>query len=319
MIKKTLGKSNLEITRIGLGAWAIGGPWQWGWSDQDDTDSIKTIHKALDMGINWIDTAAIYGLGHSEEIVGKAIKDLPIKPLIFTKCGLIWDSDKNISNSLKKESIEKEINDSLRRLDIDIIDLYQIHWPNPNQEIEEAWETLAELKEKQKVRYIGISNFSVEHIKRAEKIHPITSNQPPYSLLNRHVEKNVLPYCEQNNIGTINYSPMAAGLLSGKMTRERVDNLPSDDWRNNNNEFKEPALSKNLSLVEILKEIGNEHSCTAGEVAIAWTLLNPAVTGAIVGMRRPDQVEGVIKSGEIELTKENVKTLEDFVNADYKL
>jgi aryl-alcohol dehydrogenase-like predicted oxidoreductase len=319
MIKKTLGKSNLEITRIGLGAWAIGGPWQWGWSDQDDTDSIKTIHKALDMGINWIDTAAIYGLGHSEEIVGKAIKDLPIKPLIFTKCGLIWDSDKNISNSIKKESIEKEINDSLRRLDIDIIDLYQIHWPNPNQEIEEAWETLAELKEKQKVRYIGISNFSVEHIKRAEKIHPITSNQPPYSLLNRHVEKNVLPYCEQNNIGTINYSPMAAGLLSGKMTRERVDNLPSDDWRNNNNEFKEPALSKNLSLVEILKEIGNEHSCTAGEVAIAWTLLNPAVTGAIVGMRRPDQVEGVIKSGEIELTKENVKTLEDFVNADYKL
>ena len=312
MIKKTLGKSNLEITRIGLGAWAIGGPWQWGWSDQDDTDSIKTIHKALDMGINWIDTAAIYGLGHSEEIVGKAIKDLPIKPLIFTKCGLIWDSDKNISNSLKKESIEKEINDSLRRLDIDIIDLYQIHWPNPNQEIEEAWETLAELKEKQKVRYIGISNFSVEQIKRAEKIHPITSNQPPYSLLNRHVEKNVLPYCEQNNIGTINYSPMAAGLLSGKMTRERVDNLPSDDWRNNNNDFKEPALSKNLSLVEILKEIGNEHSCTAGEVAIAWTLLNPAVTGAIVGMRRPDQVEGVIKSGEIELTMENVKKLDDF-------
>jgi aryl-alcohol dehydrogenase-like predicted oxidoreductase len=312
MIKKTLGKSNLEITRIGLGAWAIGGPWQWGWSDQDDIDSIKTIHKALDMGINWIDTAAIYGLGHSEEIVGKAIKDLPIKPLIFTKCGLIWDSDKNISNSLKKESIEKEINDSLRRLDIDIIDLYQIHWPNPNQEIEEAWETLAELKEKQKVRYIGTSNFSVQQIKRAEQIHPITSNQPPYSLLNRYVEKNVLPYCEQNNIGTINYSPMAAGLLSGKMTRERVDNLPSDDWRNNNNDFKEPALSKNLSLVEILKEIGNEHSFTAGEVAIAWTLLNPAVTGAIVGMRRPDQVEGVIKSGEIELTNENVKTLEDF-------
>jgi aryl-alcohol dehydrogenase-like predicted oxidoreductase len=197
-------------------------------------------------------------------------------------------------------------------LDIDIIDLYQIHWPNPNQEIEEAWETLAELKEKQKVRYIGVSNFSVEQIKRAEKIHPMTSNQPPYSLLNRHVEKNVLPYCEQNNIGIINYSPMAAGLLSGKMTRERVDNLPSDDWRNNNNDFKEPALSKNLSLVEILKEIGNEHSFTAGEVAIAWTLLNPAVTGAIVGMRRPDQVEGVIKSGEIELTNENVKTLEDF-------
>lgn len=315
MQTKKLGKSDLEITQIGLGAWAIGGPWQWGWGDQDDTESINTIHKALDLGINWIDTAAIYGLGHSEEIVSQALKGTTNSPYIFTKCGLVWDSGRNVSNSLKRASIEKEIDDSLRRLDVDVIDLYQIHWPNPNQDIEEAWETMAELKEKQKVRYIGVSNFSVKQMKRAEQIHQVTSNQPPYSLLNRNIEKDILPHCEQNQIGTINYSPMVSGLLSGKMTRERVENLPADDWRRKNAEFKEPQLSKNLDLSDVLKKIGNNHNCTAGAVAIAWTLLKPAVTAAIVGLRRVDQVESAIKAGEIKLTSTDLETIEYFFNS----
>jgi aryl-alcohol dehydrogenase-like predicted oxidoreductase len=316
MEKKILGNSSLEITRIGFGAWAIGGPWLWGWGDQNDSESIKTIHKALDMGINWIDTAPIYGLGHSEEIISKALKDVRIKPLIFTKCGLIWDSRKRISNSLKRSSIEKEIDDSLRRLAVDIIDLYQIHWPNPDEEIEEAWETMAELVQKQKVRYIGVSNFSVKQIKRVEKIFPVNSNQPPYSLLDRHIEKDILPYCYKKQIGTINYSPMASGLLSGKMTRERVENLPHDDWRRKNNYFKEPQLSRNLAFVEILKKIGIQHNCTAGAVAIAWTLINPAITGTIVGLRRSDQIESVIKAVEIKLTPENIRVMEESAKSE---
>jgi aryl-alcohol dehydrogenase-like predicted oxidoreductase len=270
------------------------------------------------MGVNWIDTAAVYGLGHSEEIISKALKGISNKPYIFSKCGLVWDSDKNVSNSLKKESIEKEIDDSLRRLDVDIIDLYQIHWPNPDKDIKEAWETMAELKQKQKVRYIGVSNFSVQQIKRAEKIAPITSSQPPYSLLNRHIEGEILPYCQQKQIGTINYSPMASGLLSGKMTRERVANLPVDDWRRKSKDYKEPQLSKNLDLVDNLKEIAERHNCTAGAVAIAWTLSNPAITGAIVGLRKSDQVESVVKTVEIKLTSEDIHVLEDFVKSDLK-
>lgn len=312
MQKKLLGNSNLEITQIGLGAWAIGGPWLFGWSDQDDNDSIKTIHKALEMGINWIDTAAIYGLGHSEEVVQKALKGMSNKPLIFTKCGLVWDADNNVSNCLKRESIEKEIEDSLRRLDVDVIDLYQIHWPRPDVDIEEAWETLAELKEQQKVRYIAVSNFSVDQIKRAETIAPVTSNQPPYSLINRDIEKEVLPYCEKNQIGTINYSPMASGLLSGKMTRERVANLPADDWRNKSEDYKEPKLTRNLALADKLMEIAKRHDCTAGAVAIAWTLLNPAVTAAIVGMRKPDQVDSVLKASEVHLTNEDLLAIKEF-------
>jgi len=316
MEKRLLGNTSFEITRIGFGAWAIGGPWLFGWGNQNDSESIKTIHKALDSGINWIDTAAIYGLGHSEEIIGKALKEVRIKPLIFTKCGLIWDSRNRISNSLKRASIEKEIDDSLRRLAVDVIDLYQIHWPNPNEEIEEAWETMADLIRKQKVRYLGVSNFSLEQIKRAEKIFPVTSNQPPYSLLDRHIENEILPYCHKNRIGTINYSPMASGLLSGKMTRERVENLPADDWRRKNKYFKEPQLSRNLALVEILNKIGIPYKCTAGAVAIAWTLHNTAITAAIVGLRRPDQIESVIKAVEIELTREDIRVIEEYVTSE---
>ena len=318
MNKKLLGKSTLEITPIGFGAWAIGGPWRWGWGKQNDAESIKTIHKALDMGINWIDTAAIYGLGHSEEIIRKALNTVPNKPLIFTKCGLIWDSRNKISNSLRRSSVENEVDNSLRRLGVDVIDLYQIHWPNPNEEIEEAWETMVELQQKQKVRYIGVSNFSVEQIKRVEQKYPVTSLQPPYSPIDRHIEKEILPYCQEKQIGVINYSPMASGLLSGNMTRERIKNLPADDWRRKSNHFREPQLSRNLNLAERLKKIGDRYDCTAGAVAIAWTLKNPAITAAIVGLRKIDQVGSVLKAVEIELTGEDIDIIEDFINSDPK-
>lgn len=310
--KKQLGNSDLEITRIGFGAWAIGGSWEWGWGNQEDQQSIDTIHRALEMGINWIDTAAIYGLGRSEEVIARALKQTSYKPYIFTKCGLVWDEDKNISNALTRKSVEAEVDASLKRLDVETIDLYQIHWPNPDGDIEEAFETMADLQKKGKIRWLAVSNFSTEQMERVSKIAPITSNQPPYSLAFPQVEEDVLPYCQENNIGVINYSPMASGLLSGKMTRERIANLDEDDWRRRGGEFQEPRLTRNLALVEILKEIGTRHGATAGEVAIAWTLLHPAVTGAIVGLRRPDQVDGIIHAGEIKLSAEEIQQIEDF-------
>jgi aryl-alcohol dehydrogenase-like predicted oxidoreductase len=312
MDTRQLGNSNLEITRIGFGAWAIGGSWEWGWGAQEDQQSIATIHKALERGINWIDTAAIYGLGRSEAVIAKALKQTNYKPYIFTKCGLVWDEAKNIDGVLKRASVEKEVDDSLKRLDVEMIDLYQIHWPNPDADIEEAFETMADLQQKGKIRYLAVSNFSVEQMQRVSAIAKITSNQPPYSLAFPEVEEEILPYCLKHNIGVINYSPMASGLLSGKMTRQRIANLPQDDWRRRSDNFKEPRLSRHLALVEILKEIGNRHGATAGEVAIAWTLLNPAVTGAIVGLRRPDQVEGIIHAGEIKLSEADVQQIEKF-------
>ncbi|ADN03017.1 aldo/keto reductase [Spirochaeta thermophila] len=313
MEKRRLGNSDMEITRIGLGAWAIGGSWRWGWGPQDERDSIATIHKALDMGINWIDTAPAYGLGVSEEVIGKALKERSDRPYIFTKCGIIWDEAGNARQYISRKTILKEIDESLQRLKVDVIDLYQIHWPTPDDRIEEAWETLAELKEKGKVRYIGVSNFSVAQMERAARIAPITSLQPPYSLLRREIEKEILPYCAEHGIGVIVYSPMGSGLLTGKMTRERIARLPDDDWRRNSDEFNEPRLSRNLALVEILKEIAERHGCTPGEVAIAWVLRHPAVTGAIVGMRRPDQVDGVIHAPEVSLDEDDISRLERFL------
>lgn len=284
-----------------------------GWGHQDDSNSIKTIHKALDQGINWIDTAAIYGLGHSEEVVGKAYAERTEKPFIFSKCSLVWDHNKNIDNSLKHSSIRSEVENSLQRLKIDFLDLYQIHWPNPEQDIEEGWQTLVKLKEEGKVRYIGVSNFSVEQMQRISSIAPITSLQPPYSLIFRDVEQEILPYCLNTNIGVIVYSPMASGLLTGKMTRERIKNLPDDDWRKSADNFREPQLSKNLRLAQCLKTIGQKYNKTAGEIAIAWTLMNKAVTAAIVGMRRPDQVDGVIHAAEVELDTDDLKQIESFL------
>ncbi len=224
---RTLGNSDLHLTAIGFGAWAIGGGnWEFAWGAQDDNESVTTIERALDLGINWIDTAAIYGLGHSEEIVGKALKHATRKPYVFTKCSMRWHEDRTIYRSLKKQSLREEVENSLRRLQVDVIDLYQIHWPNPENEIEEGWETLAALKDEGKVRYIGVSNFNVEQMKRVQKIAPITSLQPPYSLLNRNVEAEILPFCQANHIGVINYSPMASGLLTGKMSG-RADSEPA--------------------------------------------------------------------------------------------
>ncbi|MEH2374441.1 aldo/keto reductase [Nostoc sp.] len=314
MQTKQLGNSELHITPIGFGAWAIGGSgWAFGWGTQDDQESIAAINSALDLGVNWIDTAAVYGLGHSEEIVAKALKGRSNRPYIFTKCSLIWDETRKIGNSLKADSLRREVEASLRRLDIETIDLYQIHWPSPDSDIEEGWTTLAKLKDEGKVRYIGVSNFNVEQLKRAQKIAPVTSLQPPYSLVKPDVEKEILPFCQENNIGVIVYSPMQSGLLTGKMTPERVANLSDDDWRKNSSEFQEPRLSRNLKLVEVLQHIGQQHDRSPGEVAIAWTLNNPAVTAAIVGGRNPKQVEGIIGAGEFRLNQQELDQIAAFL------
>jgi len=313
---RQLGNSDLHLTPIGYGAWAIGGGnWEFAWGAQDDDESVKTIERALDSGINWIDTAAIYGLGHSEEVVAKALKNSTHKPYVFTKCSMRWFPDRQIYRSLKAGSLQEEIENSLSRLRIDTIDLYQIHWPNPEDEIEEGWETLARFQEEGKVRYIGVSNFNVEQMKRVQKIAPITSLQPPYSLLNRKIEDEILPFCLENHIGVINYSPMVSGLLTGKMTAERIKNLPEDDWRKRSANFIEPKLSKNLELVELLREIGKAHNVEPGVVAIAWTLRHPAITAAIVGARRPDQVDGVLPAATFRLSEQEIAKIEGFSKA----
>ena len=311
---RQLGDSDLHLTHIGYGAWAIGGGnWEFAWGAQDDDESVRTIERALDAGLNWVDTAAIYGLGHSEEVVAKALENSPHKPYVFTKCSMRWDANRQIYRSLKAASLREELENSLRRLKVDVIDLYQIHWPNPEDEIEEGWETLAQFKEQGKVRYIGVSNFSVEQMKRAQKIAPITSLQPPYSLLRRDIETEILPFCQQHNIGVINYSPMVSGLLTGKMTAERIAEMPADDWRKRSPNFNEPKLSRNLKLVEVLREIGKAHQVEPGVIAIAWTLRHPAITAAIVGARRPDQVDGVLPAATFRLSPEEIERIEAFL------
>jgi aryl-alcohol dehydrogenase-like predicted oxidoreductase len=314
MQTKQLGNSELHITPVGYGAWAIGGGgWEFGWGHQEDEDSIAAIHRALDLGINWIDTAAIYGLGHSEEIVAQALKGRSDRPYIFTKCSLIWNEKGEMGHSLKADSIRREVEASLRRLNIDTIDLYQIHWPNPAEEIEEGWTTLSKLQAEGKVRYIGVSNFNVSQLKRAEAIAPVTSLQPPYSLIKREVEAEILPYCLERNIGVIVYAPMQSGLLTGAMTPERAANLPDNDWRKSNSEFQEPRLSRNLKLVELLKQIGQQHGRSPGEAAIAWTLRHPAVTAAIVGGRNAKQVEGTIGAADYRLSAEEIGKIDTFL------
>jgi len=312
METRLLGNSDLAITPIGIGAWAIGGAgWNGSMGPQNDSDSIPAIHAALEHGLNWIDTAALYGLGHSEEMVARAIRGRATRPYIFTKCERVWDKDRNIGASLKAASVRRECEDSLRRLKIEAIDLYQIHWPEPDQDIEEGWTELARLKEEGKVRWIGVSNFSVEQMKRAQALAPITSLQPPYAVVRREIEREILPFCLRQNIGVIVYSPMYAGLLTGAMTRERVANFLLEDWRRNLPGFKEPALSHNLRIVDHLREIGRRHGRSAGEVAIAWTLNHPAVTGAIVGFRSVQQVEGIIGAADFRLNRRELSQLED--------
>jgi aryl-alcohol dehydrogenase-like predicted oxidoreductase len=315
MKTRPLGNSDLNITPIGFGAWAIGGSgWAFGWGAQDDADSVAAIREAIDLGVNWIDTAAIYGLGHSEEVVARALEGVKKRPYVFTKCERIWDDKRQIGKSLKADSIRRECEASLRRLKVDVIDLYQIHWPEPDEDVEEGWLTLAKLKQEGKVRWIGLSNFNVPQMRRAQAIAPITSLQPHYSLLNRKIEDEVLPYTAANNIGVIAYSPMASGLLTGAMTRERIAGLPPDDWRRNNRNYQEPLLSRNLKLVDLLREIGSRHGVTPG--AVAWVLRLPAVTGAIVGARRPGQLKEIVGAADLRLCGEDVATLERFLAAN---
>jgi aryl-alcohol dehydrogenase-like predicted oxidoreductase len=314
---RTFGKTDMEITPIGFGSWAIGGSgWRGAWGPQDDEEAVDAIRRAVELGMNWIDTAGVYGLGHSEELVARAFRGLPEseRPYVFTKCSRVWDESGKVSDSLKKDSIRRECEYSLRRLQADVIDLYQIHWPRPDEDVEEGWSALVELKEEGKVRHIGVSNFDVGQMERAQTIAPVETLQPPYNMLNRSVEEEILPYCEEQNVGVIVYSPMRSGLLTGKMTRERVQNLPSDDWRRNSPDFQEPRLSRNLELVELLEEIGKEHNRSPAEVAIAWTLRHPAVTATIVGGRRPDQVDGIIGAAELRLSKDELGRIEAFLN-----
>ena len=314
---RTLGHSDLALTPIGFGAWAIGGgDWTYAWGPQDDNQSIQAIHRALDLGINWIDTAAVYGLGHSEKVVAKALKSVSNKPYVFTKCSLRWNADRSIYNSLKATSVAEELEGSLRRLGVETIDLYQVHWPNPDEEIEEGWEALARLREQGKIRWVGVSNFSADQMKRVQKIAPVTSLQPPYSMLRRAIEQEVLPFAQANGIGVINYSPMVSGLLTGKMTPERVAALPADDWRRNAVEFNEPRLSRNLRLVELLREIGSGHGVTPGVVAVAWTLHHPAITAAIVGGRNGRQVEEMAAALTFRLSGGEYARINEFIDSN---
>lgn len=323
MDTRKLGNSDLQITPVGFGAWATGGGnWEYSWGPQDDKDSVAAIHKALELGVNWIDTAAVYGLGHSEEVVARALREWPgPRPYVFTKCVLRWGAERKVSPDHHSASIRQECEDSLRRLQTEIIDLYQVHWPPPDNGagLEESWQTLAALQKEGKVRWIGVSNFNVPQLDRADKISPVTSLQPPYSILRRQIEAEVLPFCEKHNIGVIVYSPMFSGMLTGGMTRERAASLPPDDFRSRNPEFKEPKLSKNLELVEKLGEIGARYGRRPGEIAIAWVLHNPRITGAIVGTRTAKQAEGVMRAASFRLNAEEIAEIEYYSSGIAKM
>jgi aryl-alcohol dehydrogenase-like predicted oxidoreductase len=306
-----LGSTGMEITRVGFGAWALGGgDWEFGWGPQDDQESIDAIHHALEQGVNWIDTAAAYGFGRSEQVVGRALEGIEQRPYVFTKCSLVEGPGRTVRHSLRRDSILREADASLGRLGVDAIDLYQIHWPDPADDIEEGWAALAELKDQGLVRHIGVSNFDVEQMRRIQSIAPIETLQPPYALVERDVEAEILPFAEAEGIGVIVYSPMGSGLLTGKMTRERIASMGDDDFRKRDPRFKEPQLSRNLALVERLKKVAARHDTAPGAIAIAWTLRNPAVDAAIVGFRRPDQVDPLLAAAGIELTAGDLAEIE---------
>ena len=324
MQTKRLGHSDMDLTRVGFGAWAVGGgEYAFGWGPQDDKDSIDAIVRAVDLGVNWIDTAPVYGLGRSEEVVGQALRQLGSgrRPYVFTKCSLVWDEpERKVGQSHEAASIRAEVEASLRRLCVDAIDLVQIHWPKVQWitgpgTIEEAWSALADLKQQGKIRYIGVSNFSVADLECVGRIAPVTSLQPPYSLLRRKIEAEILPYCQSHDIGVLVYSPMQSGLLTGKMTKERVAQFPADDFRKSTGEFQEPRLSKNLAFADLLGQVGSRHGRSAGEAAVAWTLRHPAVTAAIVGFRRPSQVEGLVGAADFVLTDDEAREIEAAIPA----
>jgi len=306
-----LAETGLEITRVGFGAWALGGGgWEFGWGPQNDEESIGAVHRALEQGVNWIDTAAAYGFGRSEQTVGRALDGVAERPYLFTKCSLLEGPDRKVVHSLKRDSILREAQASLRRLGVDAIDLYQIHWPIPDEDIEEGWAALAELKDQGLVRHIGVSNFDVDQLRRIQQIAPVETLQPQYSLIERDAERELLTFAEREGVGVIAYSPMGSGMLTGGVTRERIGSLAEDDWRKHDARFNEPQLSRNLELVERLKAVAARYDTTPGAVAIAWTLRNPAVDGAIVGFRRPDQVDPIIVAANLELSREDAAEIE---------
>lgn len=316
MNTKRLGGTDLELTSIGLGTWAIGGGgWAFAWGPQDDQDSIRTIHRALDLGINWIDTAPAYGTGHGEEIVGRALQGLSHKPVIATKCGRSWDPQRKLFPALKKEVIRSEVEASLKRLQVEVIDLYQIHWPQPDEDIEEAWTAIAEAIQQGKIRYGGVCNFNAAQLKRLQAIHPVASLQPPYSMIVRGVEDEALGYCAAQNIGVVAYSPMQKGLLTGKVTRERVQNFAEDDHRRRDPQFQEPLLGRNLELAEGLRGIAERTGRTVAQLAIAWVLRRPEVTSAIVGARQPKQIEEICNQGHWTLNSEDLTDIESLLAA----
>jgi aryl-alcohol dehydrogenase-like predicted oxidoreductase len=306
-----LGRTGMEITRVGFGAWAIGGGgWEFGWGPQDDEESVDAIHRALEQGVNWIDTAAAYGFGRSEQIVGRALEGVAERPYVFTKGSLLEGPDRMVVHNLRRDSILREAHDSLRRLGVDAIDLYQIHWPLPAADIEEGWAALAELKEQGLVRHIGVSNFDVDQLRVIEQIAPVETLQPQYSLIERDAERELLPVAQRDGIGVIVYSPMGSGMLTGQMTRERIDRLAEDDWRKHDPRFTDPQLTRNLELARRLTAVADRHDTTAGAVAVAWALRNPAVDGAIVGFRRPDQVDPILAAANLELSTEDLDEIE---------
>ena len=313
MQKRQLGKTDMQLTTVGLGTWAMGGPWQYGWGPQDDAEAVAAILAALDQGINWIDTAPAYGLGHSEELVGQALRQTKHTPYIATKCGLLWNDKREKVSCLEPESIRRECHDSLERLGIETIDLYQMHWPDPDEGIEGAWEMMAQLREEGKVRYVGASNFSVAQLERVARIHPVASLQPPYSLLQRKVEDELLAYCAEHQIGVVAYSPMQRGLLTGRFSHERLTQLAPDDHRLHSPEFQEPQFSATMKLVEQLKAIAESHGHTCAQLAISWVLRRPEVTAAIVGARRPDQIVETAPAGDWNLSDEDVAKIEQLL------
>jgi aryl-alcohol dehydrogenase-like predicted oxidoreductase len=311
MQTRKLGKNGPDLTVIGLGTWAIGGPWQFGWGPQGDDNSIKAIQAGIDSGINWIDTAAVYGLGHSEEVVARAVKDRRDKVFIATKCGQVWDKNGKTKKNNKPENIRREIEDSLRRLNTDYIDLYQIHWPDSETPIEDSWGTMARLQEEGKTRYIGVSNYRLNQLKECEAIHHINSLQPPYSLLNRKVEREILSWCRESGVGVIAYSPMQSGLLTGKFNNSKKSELAEDDWRQNSPYFNEPQFSKNLEFVDALRPIAAKYGKQLNHLAIAWVLMNPAVTAAIVGVRSTGQLEDNLGGAGWKIEAEDMAKIED--------
>jgi aryl-alcohol dehydrogenase-like predicted oxidoreductase len=313
MQMRQLGSTDLKLTTVGLGTWAMGGPWQYGWGPQDDDEAIGAIRAALDSGINWIDTAPAYGLGHSEEMIGKVLKQTKAKPFIATKCGILWNQKKEKVTCLERRSVRRECDDSLKRLGVDVIDLYQIHWPDPEEQIEQAWEEMAKLADEGKVRHIGVSNFSIEQIERVRKIHPVASLQPPYSMLHREVEDGLLEYCAQLNIGVVAYSPMQRGLLTGKFSQQRLASLPLDDHRRRNADFQEPRFSAALELVEQLQEIAGRNGRTCAQLALSWVLRRSEVTAAIAGARRPDQIAETVQASDWNLSAKDADEIEQLL------